>query len=134
MRLRLTSLGELLIDTEVQSVRAEDNSGAFGILPRHVDFLTALSVGVLSWHDTEGTPHHCAVRGGVLTVRDGHVSVATREGVVDDDLNRLESTVLARFRSRDEEEQKARLGGQQLGLRVAREILRYLNPGRGGLP
>ncbi|TJY63099.1 F0F1 ATP synthase subunit epsilon [Sinimarinibacterium sp. CAU 1509] len=134
MRLRLTSLGEVLIDAEVKSVRAEDGSGAFGILPRHVDFLTALSVGVLTWHDTDNTAHHCAVRGGVLTVNDGDVAVATREGVVDDDLNHLESTVLASFRSRDEEEQKARLGGHQLGLRVAREILRYLNPGRGGLP
>jgi F-type H+-transporting ATPase subunit epsilon len=134
MRLRLTSLGELLIDAEVKSVRAEDGSGAFGILPRHVDFLTALDVGVLSWHDTDDTLHHCAVRGGVLTVHDGDVAVATREGVIDDDLSRLESTVLARFRARDEAEQQARLGGQQLGLRVAREILRYLNPGRGGLP
>lgn len=133
MKLRLTSLGEVLVDAEVQSVHAEDDSGAFGILPRHVDFLTALRIGVLSWRDHRGNEHHCAVRGGVLTVRDGAVAVATREAVLDDDLDRLEHTVLAAFRSQQEQEQQARTGGQQLQLRAVRQILRYLNPGQGAL-
>ena len=72
--------------------------------------------------------------GGVLTVRDGEVSVATREAVINDDLEQLESTVLERFHERDDEERQARVGGKQLELRAAREILRYLNPGRGGMP
>jgi F-type H+-transporting ATPase subunit epsilon len=134
MRLRLTSLGELLIEAEVRSVRAEDDSGAFGLLPHHVDFLTTLRIGVVSWCDAEGQAHHCAVRGGVLTVRAGEVSVATREAVLNDDLEQLESTVLERFQDREDEERQARVGGQQLELRAARQILRYLNPGRGGMP
>lgn len=134
MKLRLTSFGELLVDAPVRAVRAEDDSGSFGILPRHVDFLTALNIGVLSWKDLDGREHFCAVRGGVLTVRDGDVAVATREALIDDDLERLESTVLATFQRHEDEERQARLGGQRLELRAVREILRYLNPGRGGLP
>jgi len=134
VKLRLTSFGELLVDTEVQSVHAEDDSGSFGILPRHVDFLTVLKTGVLSWRNGDGRMHHAAVRGGLLTVENGDVSVATREALLDDDLGRLESTVLQRFRDREDEERQARVGGRHLELRAAREILRFLNPGRGGMP
>lgn len=133
MRLQLTSLGEVLADTEVLSLRAEDDSGLFGILPRHRDLLTVLKVGVLSWRSLDGRDHHCAVRGGVLSVEDGNVSVATREGALDDDLERLEATVLAGYRQRQQQEQQARIGGHQLELRAVRQILRYLNPGRGGM-
>ncbi|MDB5972261.1 MAG: synthase subunit epsilon [Hydrocarboniphaga sp.] len=133
MRLRLTSLGDVLVDTEVQSVRAQDASGVFGILPRHADLLTVLDIGVVSWRDADGAQHHCAVRRGVLSVQRGMVSVATREAVVDDDLEHLESTVIAALRSHDEDEIQARVGGHQLELRIARQILHYLNPGRGAL-
>jgi F-type H+-transporting ATPase subunit epsilon len=133
MRLLITSLGMIAVDAgDVVSVRAEDPSGSFGILPGHADFLTALDAGVVSWRRADGVEGHCAVRRGVLTVHGGkEVSVATREAVVDDDLDRLETTVLREFRTRDAMEQTARVETARMELQAVREILRYLRPGRG---
>ena len=74
--MKLTVTTPLAIVTEADDVahlRAEDDSGAFGILPGHADFLTALSLSVVSWRDRRGTEHHLAVRGGMLEVRGGDV-------------------------------------------------------------
>ena len=53
----------------VAHVRAEDETGAFGILPGHADFVTALTPSVVSWRDADGREGHCAVRGGVLLAK-----------------------------------------------------------------
>jgi len=111
----------------VQHLRAEDASGAFGILPGHADFLTALSVSVIRWRDNRGNEHYVAVRGGVLEVRGGDViAIATPEAVTGDDLHRLETEALARFRRALAEEQAARTDAQRLYLAALRQIIRYV--------
>ena len=112
-------------------VRAEDDTGAFGILRGHADFLTALAISVLSWRDEGGGEHHIAVRGGMLAVHDGNaITIATREAVADDDLHRLETEVLASFRRRSEDEVTARTDAQRLYLAAIRQIYRFLRPDR----
>jgi len=131
---RLTVATPLAIVIEVSDVahlRAEDDTGAFGILPGHADFLTALAVSVASWRDDRGVEHHVAVRGGMLEVRDGEaIAIATPEAVPGDDLHRLESEVLAKFRRQLVEEQAARTDAQRLYLAAIRQIVRFLRDQR----
>jgi alternate F1F0 ATPase, F1 subunit epsilon len=116
---------------DIRHLRAEDATGAFGILPGHADLLTALGISVVSWRGADGRERHCAVRGGVLTVTDGaHVSIATREAVVGDDLEALERNVLTRFRSAHTQEEEARAGARRLHVAAVRHILAYLRPER----
>lgn len=128
MRLTVTTPLDIVVEADdVVHVRAEDESGAFGILAGHADFLTVLAVSVLSWRDGAGREHHAAVRGGMLEVRDGStVAVASREAVVSDDLDRLEHEVLAAFRRVVDEERGARTDAQRLYLAAIRQIYRFL--------
>jgi F-type H+-transporting ATPase subunit epsilon len=132
--MKLTVTKPLAIITEADNVahlRAEDETGAFGILPGHADFLTALAISVVSWRERNGAEHHLAVRGGMLEVNDGEViTIATREAVADDDLHRLETEVLASFRRRTEEELTARMDAQRLYLAAIRQIYRFLKSER----
>jgi len=132
MKLTVSTPLAIVADVEgVRHVRAEDATGAFGILPGHADFLTVLATSVVSWRDAHGADHHAALRGGVLEVRTGQlVSIATREAVLGDDLARLESDILVKFRSEAEQDQAARADAQRLYLAALQRIVRYLRPGR----
>jgi F-type H+-transporting ATPase subunit epsilon len=132
MRLVVTTPLALVTEADdVVSLRAEDETGSFGILPGHADFLTALSVSVVSWRDRLGAEHHLAVRGGMFEVRGGAaITIATREAVVSDDLHHLESEVLASFRRMIEEERTARIDAQRLYLAAIRQICRFLKSER----
>ncbi len=132
MKLTLSTPLAIIAETEdVVHVRAEDASGAFGILPGHAEFLTVLSTSVVSWRDTRQRERHAAVRGGVFEVHAGDgVAIATREAVLGDDLQRLESEVLTRFRREVEAERAARSDSQRLYLAALRRLLHYLRPGR----
>ncbi len=115
---------------DVQHVRAEDSTGAFGILPGHTDFLTVLSVSVVTWKDREGMEHHIAVRGGVLTVRDGDlVEIATPEAVSNDKMSELVQSVLERFSDQERAEEQSRLSSAQLNLAAIRQLQRYIVSG-----
>jgi F-type H+-transporting ATPase subunit epsilon len=128
MNLIVTTPFAVAIEAEgVGHLRAEDATGAFGILPGHADFLTALAVSVISWRDNRAIEHHIAVRGGVLEVRRGAtIAVATPEAVASDDLHRLETEVLAGFRRQRAEEQEARTDAHRLYLAALRQIVHFL--------
>jgi F-type H+-transporting ATPase subunit epsilon len=122
-----TPLAVVVASNDVAHLRAEDATGAFGILPGHADFLTALSLSVASWRDDAGAEHHVALRGGMLEVRGGDtISIASPDAVPGDDLHRLESEVLARFHRQLAEEQAARADAARLYLAAIRQIVRFL--------
>jgi F-type H+-transporting ATPase subunit epsilon len=132
MKLVVTTPTELLIDADdVCHVRAEDETGAFGILPGHADFLTSLAISVISWRDSADDLHHVAVRGGLLTVRDGAlVEVATREAVGEETLARLGAAVLQRFEQEVAAEAESRIFTARLHLATIRQLQRYLESNR----
>jgi F-type H+-transporting ATPase subunit epsilon len=114
---------------DVASIRAEDESGEFGILPRHADFLTALSVSVVGWRHMDGRQRYCAVRGGLLTVSGGReVAIATREAIPGDDLAALEAIVRGKLAKEAEEERQARAHAGDLRIQAIRQIISYLRP------
>jgi F-type H+-transporting ATPase subunit epsilon len=126
-----TPLATLIEAESVVHVRAEDETGAFGLLENHADFVTVLSVSVVSWRQASGDEHYVAVRGGLLEVRRGHsVVVATPEAVAGDDLRVLESEVLARFRERLDAERAARVDAERLHIAAIRQIVALLRPDR----
>jgi len=134
MRLLITTPTAIVVDEpNVTSVRAEDDSGSFGILRGHQDLLTALNVSIVSWRDADNRVHYCAVRRGVLSVTDGsEIAIATREAIPGDDLDRLEEVVLSQFRERSETERASRTQSLQLQMKAIRQIVQYLRPERRG--
>ncbi len=132
MRLLITDPAAVLADhADVTSVRAEDESGSFGILDGHADLLTVLTVSVVSWRHADGRAEYCAVRRGVLSVRGGkQVAIATREGQLGPDLEQLEASVLARFRAEAEAERTGRVAAMRLQAQAIRRIVEALRPER----
>jgi len=132
MRLMVATPLRVVVDADrVTHVRAEDETGSFGILPGHADLVTVLTVSVISWLNHNDEEHHIAVRGGVLTVRDGSlVEVATRDAVGEDTLRALGDAVLARFRSDARAETESRVSSARLHVAAMRQMQRYLEAGR----
>jgi F-type H+-transporting ATPase subunit epsilon len=133
LTLRIVTPLSIVVDEAVASVRAEDASGGFGILAGHADFLTGLTISVVSWRGGDGTQRYCAVRGGVLTVNGGKtVAIATREAVTGDDLVTLDQAVLARFRSDIDQERTEHVESTRLQLSAVRRLVGRLSQRREG--
>ncbi|HDT13091.1 MAG TPA: F0F1 ATP synthase subunit epsilon [Candidatus Aminicenantes bacterium] len=107
MKLKVLLPEGIFLDAEVSRVAAEAENGAFVILPRHVDWVTALVPGILSY-DAGGEEAFLAVDEGVLVKCGPEVLVSTRNAVGGESLGRLRRTVDGTFRQIDERERKAR--------------------------
>ena len=97
LQLMIATPATLLIDVDdVRSLRAEDDSGAFGVLPGHADLLTVLPPSVVRWTTQDGATRYCALSGGVLRVAGGdRVAIACRRGAIGDDLSALRAEIEA---------------------------------------
>jgi F-type H+-transporting ATPase subunit epsilon len=126
MRLTITTPMAMVADIgDVVHLRAEDETGSFGILEHHDEFLTALAVSVVSWRTAAGREGHCAVRGGVLSVAGGkRVDIATRQAIIGDDLSQLAEKVVAQLRREAQQEEAAWAHSAAMRLRVLRELSR----------
>ena len=116
--------------TTVQSLRAADASGSFGILPGHADLLTVLPASVVQWRDADKSWRYCAVRAGVLNVTGGNrVAIACRQAVLGTNLATLEASVHSAREAESEADRCARVHQMRFHAHAVRQLLRYLMPG-----
>ena len=107
MNLKLLIPTKILIHLPVVKVVAEAENGSFCLLPHHVDFLTFLVPGLLSFVDKDGKEQFAAVGEGLLVKRGGDVLVSVRQAVRGGDLGRLRRTLREEFEILDDRERAA---------------------------
>jgi F-type H+-transporting ATPase subunit epsilon len=129
MKLRVLLPTELLVDEEVTKLTAEAENGAFGMLPRHIDFVTVLVPGILSFERADGGETFLAIDEGVLVKCGPDVTISTRRAVVGPDLEGLHETVIKEFRHRDDREKATRSAIAKL---EAGFVRRFLDMGKAG--
>jgi F-type H+-transporting ATPase subunit epsilon len=108
MQLKILLPTEILLEEEVTKVNAEGQNGSFCLLPRHIDFVAALSPGLFSYEDTEGEEVFLALDEGVLVKQGNQVFVSTRNAVQGPELGMLRRTVEEKFMVLDDREKTAR--------------------------
>ena len=136
LRLRIATPSAILVETDdARSIRAEDVSGGFGLMPGHADMLTVLTDCVVRWRDGSDREFYCAVRSGVLTVDGGaRVEIACRQGMAGDDLPRLRARVVAMREEEAEAGRRVKVEQTQLRARAVRQLMRYLHPTADAAP
>ncbi|MBS0126019.1 F0F1 ATP synthase subunit epsilon [Thetidibacter halocola] len=125
-----TPLRVVLQEESIASLRGEDATGGFGILPGHADFVTVIEAGVLRWRCAQGPWRYCVVRGGVLAVSGGDtVQVACRDAVPGDDLPALQAQVAEARHTLTDEHRRDRAQSARLHARAIRRFMQELAPG-----
>lgn len=107
MRLRVLLPDEVLVDTQARQVSAEGMEGPFTLLPRHIDYVSALVPGLLSYVTQRDSIVFLAVDTGILVKRGHEVRVSVRNAVRGADLHELHRAVKERFMVESEHEQRA---------------------------
>ncbi|WP_323035782.1 ATPase [Pararhodobacter sp.] len=126
--LRLPS--RILFDGPATRLRGEAVDGGFGILPNHIDFVTALVPSVLLIAQADGAERIFGIDEGLLVKKGAQVEITVRRGVESDSLDGLHDTVGSQFASLDDEERVARAALSRLEADMVRRFasLREVNP------
>jgi F-type H+-transporting ATPase subunit epsilon len=123
MTLKVRLPAEVLFEEEVTRIRAEAENGWFGLLPKHIDFVTALVPGVLTFEPAGRPEEYLAIDRGVLVKCGAEVSVSTRRAVRGSNLGVLQQEVERQFRVQRERERAAKTLESKLEADLVRRLL-----------
>ncbi len=123
MKLKVLLPSEILIEEEVAQITAEGENGFFCLKPRHVDFVSALVPGLLSYVNTTGEEVFIAVGAGVLVKCGTDVLVSTAQAAAGPDLGSLKDTVEKQFRLLDDKEKSSHTAVAKLEANFVRKFL-----------
>lgn len=125
MKLRIILPTEIMVDVEVTQVTAEAGNGSFCLLPRHIDFVTALVPGLLSFVKAGNeVEEFLAVDEGILVKCGPEVLVSTRKAMRGPELGQLRETVEKNFKVFNDQEKRARSALASLEASFIRRFLK----------
>lgn len=122
MRLCVIVPTHVELDEQVDSVTARAENGAFGLLPRHVDFVTALVPGLVGYR-TNGRELFVGVDGGLLVKRGDTVWVATPRATRGAELGDVRRQVRESFFERTDQERRVLRALRRLEADVVRRVV-----------
>jgi F-type H+-transporting ATPase subunit epsilon len=108
MRLKVLLPTEVVLDVEVTKITAEAENGSFCLLPRHIDFVAALTPGLLSYETADGREEFLAIDEGILVKSGAETLVSTRNAAHGADLGALQQKIREHFEAIDERERMTR--------------------------
>jgi F-type H+-transporting ATPase subunit epsilon len=112
----------VVLKSRIQGLQAADASGRFGLLPGHEPFVTVLEPGLVLFRDEHERERFAAVDGGVLVLKDNHVSIACREAVVAERLEEVAGRAAALIEERRLNELTARADFAELQSTLLRQL------------
>lgn len=122
MQITLRLPAQTLFEGSAKRLFAVAENGAFGMLPRHIDFVAALVPSVLILTAPDGTELFFGIDEGVLVKKGHQVNIAIRRGVQGEDLDTLNETVQTAFVEVDEQERVARSALSRLEAGIVRRF------------
>ncbi|AMN47996.1 ATPase [Steroidobacter denitrificans] len=103
-------------------------NGSFGILPNHIDFVTALVPSVLLVTPLDAPEQVFGIDEGLLLKKGHTVEIAVRRGVHGADLESLRETVGERFAGMEDEERASRAALSRLEADMVRRFATLRRP------
>ena len=123
MTLKVWLPSEILFEEEVSRIRAEARNGWFGLLPKHIDFVTALVPGVMTFQPVGKPEEYLAIDEGILVKCGAEVSVSTRNAVRGTNVAELKKEVELQFLAQQEREKAGRAFEAKLEADLVRHLL-----------
>jgi F-type H+-transporting ATPase subunit epsilon len=93
-----------MFSRDITHIRLRDESGFFGIMKGHTDFMTVLVPSLCYFRDSSGREVYLAVDAGFVTVRKGVATVTSREVFEGKDPQKLAELIESTFEKRRKSE------------------------------
>jgi len=123
MHLTVRLPARVLFEEEVTKILAKAGDGWFGMLPRHIDFVTALAPSVLTFVPKNKPREYLAIDHGILVKCGREVAVSTRNAVRGTDIAQLKKDIEMNTLVQREHERAARSLEAKLEAELVRSLL-----------
>ncbi len=74
MNFKVITPDKILINEDVDAIYSKAIDGDIGILPNHIDYMTALDIGVTTY-EKDNTSENISIIGGILQINNNNVTI-----------------------------------------------------------
>lgn len=127
MKLKILLPYNRLLDEPVLKVTAETTQGSQGFLPHHLDYITSLVPGILSFQREQGEEQFLAVDNGMLVKCGEEITVCVAQASQPTTLQHLEALqdkITEDFQQLTENEREIRSAFSKLESQMMKHLLR----------
>jgi F-type H+-transporting ATPase subunit epsilon len=122
LQLKIMTPQEICLDKAVTRIVAEAPHGSFGMLPHHIDYVSQLVPGILTFEEQDGTCRFAGIGAGTLVKCGAAVFVATRSAALGDDLVAVRRRVQQQILEEEETERAERAALARLEAQMVRQF------------
>lgn len=122
MNFKLLTPTQVLFDGPIDKIDVEAIDGFFTLLPRHIDFVTALKSGIVRY-TINGQTHYAACDHGVLVKKGDIVRVSTALAIMSNNLESLKKTIATTFKEMEQERKELNLSMARLELGLTKGLM-----------
>jgi F-type H+-transporting ATPase subunit epsilon len=123
LNLKILLPSEIFFKGEAAKLTAEAVNGSFCLLPKHVDFVSAIVPGILIMEDASGKTVFFAVDQGILVKKGDDVFVSSRNAFTIPDLGKGKEIVEEKFKVIDDREKTSRAAAYRLEADMVRRLM-----------
>ena len=124
MKLKVTSPIGIVLRAEIQKIDFEALDGHFTILPRHVDFVSALSPNIVCYQTTDEQMHYMACNRGIFVKKGNNVYLSVHKAVLSESLDDLSQTIQVEFKNDDEQRKEVNTAMAKLEIGLSRGFMK----------
>ena len=121
MKLKVITPLDVFYVKDVSKRTAEGLEGHFVILPKHADYVSAITTSIFSF-EVNGEKKFFAVDGGILVKYGENVEFSIRHAIKGTDLNDLKKQMEINFKEMEEEDKQTRTALASLEGNIAKLI------------
>lgn len=114
----------IFLEGKVSKVKGESPAGEFCLLPRHIDYVTALVPSIFSYTKLDGREAFLALDNGILAKQGQEVKIAARRAVAGE-LGMLNQEVEKMLKARNEREKMNKSAVAKLEAGFLRRFLEF---------
>ena len=103
MQLKVFSPTGVVLDIPIRKIDFEGIDGYWTLLPKHVDYVNALTPSIVSYSNEYNETKYMACNKGVIVKKNQDVSISTKLAILDDSLEKLQKTIEIDFKAMDED-------------------------------
>ncbi len=124
MKLKVTSPIGIVLRAEISKIDFEALDGHFTVLPRHVDFVSALPPNIVCYETTDEQIHYMACNRGIFIKKGNNVYLSVHKAVLSENLDDLSQTIQVEFKNDDEQRKEVNTAMAKLEVGLSRGFMK----------
>lgn len=122
MIFKLLTPTQILLNLSIDKIEIEAIDGFFTLLPKHIDFVSTLTNGILTY-TVNNKSKYVACDYGVIVKKGNEVRVSTSFAVLSDNLEQLQKEIASTFKMMEQERKEINLSITRLELGLTKGLM-----------